>query len=218
MSVDNPKIQEPMTMITDYIIGIQTMVMAMLLIVNFNADISRLLVAISFIATGIGAFLGGSSHGFKQFLTKKQDSIIWKFAIILIGIATVFLTLGIIVASISEFLLFYILTGLSILFFIIYTIWIMKHPKFIYVILYYVPSMLLIMIIKIVTLISLQDPSSIYFILGILLAFIGAGIQAKGISFHKHFNHNDLFHVVQMISFIFLYIGAVHFDDVGLIT
>lgn len=216
MSVDKPKIQEPMTMITDYIIGFQTIIMATLLIINFNSDISRILVAISFIATGIGAFLGGSSHGFKQFFTKKQDSVIWKLTMVMLGIATVSLTLGVLVSSITESLLYFILVGISILSFIIYTLWIMKHPKFIYIILYYVPSMLMIMIVKIVTLISVQDPSSIYFIMGVLLAFMGAGIQAKGISFHKHFNHNDLFHVVQMISFIFLYIGVLHFNDLAL--
>ena len=217
MSDDNPKIQEPMTMITDYILGFQTIIMAVLLIVNSESEFSRVLVAISFIATGIGAFLGGSSHGLKQYMSKNQDAIIWKSTLILLGIATVFLTLSVLVSSIVSSILFYSLVGLSILAFVIYILWINKHPEFIYVIVYYVPSMLLLMIIKIVTLISTNDPSSIFIIVGILLAFIGAGIQAKGLSPHKHFNHNDLFHVVQMIAFVFLYIGAMLFGDVGMI-
>ena len=43
---------------------------------------------------------------------------------------------------------------------------------------------------------------------GILLSFVGAAIQQSGVSLHQHFNHNDLFHVVQMVAFYLLYRGG----------
>jgi hypothetical protein len=43
---------------------------------------------------------------------------------------------------------------------------------------------------------------------GILLSFVGAAIQQSGFSLHQHFNHNDLFHIVQMGAFYLLYRGG----------
>ena len=41
-----------------------------------------------------------------------------------------------------------------------------------------------------------------------VFCFVGAGIQQGGFSLHSHFNHNDLFHVVQMGAFYLLFRGA----------
>lgn len=43
---------------------------------------------------------------------------------------------------------------------------------------------------------------------GILIAFIAAAVQMSGVRLHKHLNHNDLYHLVQALSFHYLYTGA----------
>jgi hypothetical protein len=43
---------------------------------------------------------------------------------------------------------------------------------------------------------------------GILVSFIAAGIQRSKYALHSRFNHNDLYHVVQMAAFHLLYEGA----------
>ena len=43
---------------------------------------------------------------------------------------------------------------------------------------------------------------------GILVSFVAAGIQRSGLALHARFNHNDLYHVVQMGAFHLLYEGA----------
>jgi hypothetical protein len=44
--------------------------------------------------------------------------------------------------------------------------------------------------------------------LGFGLTIIGLTLMVQRVSFHQHFNHNDLYHVVQMAGLFFIYRGA----------
>ena len=43
---------------------------------------------------------------------------------------------------------------------------------------------------------------------GVAVSILAAVVQASGIALHRHFNHNDLYHVVQMAAMVLLYRGA----------
>jgi hypothetical protein len=44
---------------------------------------------------------------------------------------------------------------------------------------------------------------------GILASAIGVALMVAKVSFHQHFNHNDLYHVIQMLGLWCFYRGAV---------
>ena len=44
---------------------------------------------------------------------------------------------------------------------------------------------------------------------GLCVTLLGVAIQQSGWAFHTHFNHNDLYHVVQMAGLYCLYRGAL---------
>ncbi len=44
---------------------------------------------------------------------------------------------------------------------------------------------------------------------GVVVSFVAAGVQAAGLAPHPSFNHNDLYHVVQMVGMWMLYQGAL---------
>jgi hypothetical protein len=48
---------------------------------------------------------------------------------------------------------------------------------------------------------------------GILVTAIGLLIQVSGWSIHEHFNHNDIYHLVQMVGIYFFYRGALSLHD-----
>lgn len=48
---------------------------------------------------------------------------------------------------------------------------------------------------------------------GILVSAIGLLIQQSGWSLHEHFNHNDIYHLVQMLGIFCLYRGAECLHD-----
>jgi hypothetical protein len=48
---------------------------------------------------------------------------------------------------------------------------------------------------------------------GVALSVIAGLVQASGFRLHEHFNHNDLYHVIQTVAVIFLYRGARRLAD-----
>lgn len=57
-----------------------------------------------------------------------------------------------------------------------------------------------------------RDPSAGWIVSAVLVSFLAAGIQAAGLAPHPQFNHNDLYHVVQMMGMWLLYRGALGMD------
>jgi hypothetical protein len=43
---------------------------------------------------------------------------------------------------------------------------------------------------------------------GVAVSFVGAGVQMSGFGLHEHFNHNDLYHVIQMVGLWLFWRGA----------
>ncbi|MFA5516389.1 MAG: hypothetical protein WDA20_08890, partial [Desulfuromonadales bacterium] len=43
---------------------------------------------------------------------------------------------------------------------------------------------------------------------GILVSFVAAGVQATRLAPHPFFNHNDLYHIIQIGAFYLLYRGG----------
>jgi hypothetical protein len=50
---------------------------------------------------------------------------------------------------------------------------------------------------------------------GILVSFVASLIQQSGFALHQHFNHNDIFHVIQLLALWLLYRGGRLLDDGG---
>jgi hypothetical protein len=48
---------------------------------------------------------------------------------------------------------------------------------------------------------------------GVALTFAAAGVQQSGFDLHRHLNHNDLQHLVQMVAVWLLYKGGSHLAD-----
>jgi hypothetical protein len=70
----------------------------------------------------------------------------------------------------------------------------------------YASSMLLLL--GLMVLARGRNPGAGWIIAGILVSFLAAGIQMSGFTLHPRFNHNDLYHVVQMVAFHAFYLGA----------
>ena len=202
-------IREPMTMLTDYALAGYTLYLAFRLLRADNAlHMPRKLWGYGFVATAIAALLGGTSHGFVHYLSVTADAIIWKSTLYCIGAASCFMLLGIIVATFDSWLRT-ILSFFTLAKFAVFGFWMMGHSDFKYVIYDYVPSMVAILLIQVWLLIRSGAASAKWLIYGILVSFAAAGVQQSGFDLHQHFNHNDLYHVVQVAAMYLLYRGAV---------
>jgi hypothetical protein len=208
------QITEPMTMLTDYVLALFTLYLAVRLLKLglSNQQNSILLWGGAFIATALAAVAGGTSHGFALYLGEVAKIAIWKTTVYSIGLASFFMLSGTIIATISTKFGVWLLAA-TVLKFLVYAVWMVKHNDFRYVIFDYVPAMLGVILLLIYAFFSRKDRSVGWIISGVLVSFAAAGIQQSGFTIHEYFNYNDLYHVVQIGAMFLLFKGACLLKD-----
>ncbi|MCH8954293.1 hypothetical protein IIA28_03085 [candidate division KSB1 bacterium] len=208
------QITEPTTMLTDYLLGLFTVILAVRLFkLNENQqENSILLWAGALVATAIAAFLGGTSHGFALHFSDFAKTAIWKATVYSIGLASFFMLSGTLFAAVANPLR-KLLLGLILLKFLVYAGWMVSHDEFKYVIFDYAPAMLGVVLLQLYAYSKWKHKSAVWLIAGVVISFAAAGVQMSGFTIHQHFNHNDLYHVIQMGANYLLYRGASLLKD-----
>jgi hypothetical protein len=95
----------------------------------------------------------------------------------------------------------------------VYAAWMLRHDAFVNVIVEYGLAMLFVLLFQIAAPRLRREPSTRWVIAGVALTFVAAGVQQSGFDLHRHLNHNDLQHLVQMVAVWFLYKGGSNLRD-----
>lgn len=175
-------VHEPMTLATDLMLAIAALM--------FAARLWRVhrMWALAFLFTGAGSFFGGMHHGFAPQLPPVTALVLWKATVFSIGIASFFLLAG----SNRK------LAVVAVVKLIVYLSWMVTHDDFVYVIVDYGLTLLVVGIVV----------RTRWVIASIVVSVIGALVQQSGFALHRHFNHNDLYHVIQLLALWLLYRGG----------
>lgn len=203
-------LSEPMTALTDYLLaavggwcGARLYRSA-----RHEADLPQRRWALAFFFIGLGALLGGTSHGFALYLGDDAATAIWKATVYAVGVSMWFALAGTIAGSglpdrWRQFLGFINSAGL-----VLYALWMLYHDDFVYVIADYLAAMLAVALLQGYALFRHRGESAPWIIAGVVVTLLGALVQQSGFAMHRHFNHNDLYHVVQIGGLLLLYRGA----------
>jgi hypothetical protein len=205
-------ITEPTTLLTDYGLGALCLIWGWkLLRVEDRRRLSPALWARAFFATGLAALLGGTVHGFTLIFPEPLIMAMWKGSLYLTGIAGFFMLAAVVLASLPRAISRWVL-AVCVLKLGVYLVWMFNHQDFRFVVYDFGSALLLILGVQLVAP-RRQQAAAGWIALGVLLSFVGAAIQQVGFSLHTHFNHNDLFHVVEMGAFYLFYRGATTGDQ-----
>jgi hypothetical protein len=93
---------------------------------------------------------------------------------------------------------------------VLYETWMIGHDDFIFVVADTASAMLAVAALH---LLALDNPATRWILGGVAVSLIAAGIQAGKLALHEHFNHNDLYHVVQIAAMALYYAGARRMTD-----
>ena len=175
---------EPTTAITDFLMAAVALVLAVRIAGAWR---------FAFLFTAIAALTGGLYHS-------SPSVALWKITVYSIGLGTFFLiwaaAYGKIIAS-----------AFAVIELVVYCIWMATHDDFIYVIADYGSGMIVVAILYAMR--YRANPRASKLVLAsIAVAVAGAAVQASGFSLHRNFNHNDLYHIIQIVSLVLLYRGA----------
>jgi hypothetical protein len=205
---------EPTTMATDYVLALLCCYFAWRLwrVGKKTAQTSVCYWAAGFTCFALASLAGGTFHGFSTLFSEAALQSLWKLTAYAIGLASFFLLTGTLSACIATsvrrvaMLIPYVQL-------IVYVLWMATHDDFRYVIYDYAVTNLGILALQVHAGISRRAVSAPWLIGGVLVSFLAAAVQFNEIALHQHFNHNDLYHVIQMGGMYLFYRGALILED-----
>jgi hypothetical protein len=189
-------IAEPMTVATDYLLAAVTAWLAWKL---GRSSRAQQLWTLAFAALALGALLGGTWHGFLK------ANLLWKATLISIGFASFAMVAGSAFSALRGGwrVLVLALAGAKLL---AYAGWMLRHDGFVYVVLDTGLALVAVLAMHLWR----RDG---WMLAGVALSVAAALAQASGLALHRHFNHNDLYHVIQAAAMFLLYRGARRLTD-----
>jgi len=203
------QIREPATTLTDYLLAAECALFASLMVNSGRAggDTLALLWAGGFAASALAAAVGGTAHGFAGAVSPRTGRALWLGSLAAIGLASAGFSGAVVYARFSDPLRIWLLAALTTEV-LVYWLWIARHAEFRWAVYMYGTNMLAVLVVEAFAAWRWQAPGAAWIVAGVLVAFAGAAVQRRRIAPHRHFNHNDLYHLIQMLAFYLLFRGG----------
>lgn len=205
-------IAEPMTLLTDYALAGMTGWLAWLLFRSREGQRSRTLWTLAFAALALGAALGGTWHGFAPRFPDSAALLVWKATVFSVGIASFGMLSGSAIAttagSAKKALVAIAAAKLAI-----YLGWMLGHSEYLYVILDTGVALASVAALHGWSAIRNRDRASLWMLGAVGVSVLAAAVQAGDFAPHRHFNQNDLYHVIQIAAMILFWAGVRRLRD-----
>jgi len=198
---------EPMTVLTDVLLAAAALFGGVKIYGVSAAPVHRYF-ALSFFLIALGSLAGATIHAIRHTSMVTWVPLLWRITGIAVGLSVMAMLAAtfyqILPADYADLLRWTVL-GLSI----IYAAFIWRDYRFRNVIVFYSIFMAFILGAMALSYVSTGSPGAKLIVVGILISFGAAAIQRSGFKLARHFNHNDIYHVVQLIGLYFFYKGAL---------
>ena len=194
-------IHEPATLLTDYALAVLAAgLMVALLRADSPRSSARTWLAVAMGLVGLSALVGGTYHGFAPEWLAAVAAAVWKLTLVTIHLVSAALALcwsnevlpprwqgrarGVIAVKLAVF-----------------AVWAVSHPVFAVVIADYGS----IMVAWAVAALVLERGWRGWMLTAVGLSACAAAVQQLHVGLGAHFNHNDLYHVIQGVALIAFY-------------
>jgi hypothetical protein len=181
-------VSEPTTVLTDYALAAVSGFLGLRLF-----PYSRCW-SVAFLALALGALLGGTWHGFLQ------NDLLWKSTTLSVGVASFGMVAGS-AAAVTTGGLRGTLIAFAVVKLIAYAAWMLYHDDFIWVVADTASALLIVAILH-------AWRFSGWMLAGVAVSVLAGLAQVSGLALHAHFNHNDLYHVLQTAAMFLFYRGV----------
>ena len=200
------ELHEPMTLLTDYVLGLLSLVLAVRMR-SRGLPHTRSDWAAALFACAVAAFAGGSYHGFLPYMNPGLARVLWLLTLLAVGAAAYFAMVATCRAHLTRRQ--QLVISIARLKAVVYALFALASGLFLVAIIDYSLAFVFVLAAHLRAWLARGDRAALIVVLGVLVSFAAAGIQAAGLAPHPSFNHNDLYHVVQMVGTALLYRGAL---------
>ena len=207
-------VTEPMTVGTNMVLAVLAFMIAVRLanrsVVQGSAAAEWLAAAMA--ATGLAALIGALAHGTDPARDEALRARFWRGALYttgLIGAATVacvafFAARGMTRTAILAF------AGIKL---VVFLYRVARQPEFRVAAADYGAALAIMLVGAAYEMFRRRAPGMTWLIAGVLVSLVAAIVQARRLALHRHFNHNDLYHVIQMFALYAFYRGGAVLVD-----
>lgn len=209
-------LSEPTTTLTDYLLAVAAFIFAGLLWRRGYSQKAVCWWAVAFAWVGVAATLGGTCHGFVLWLGNVWNARLWQMMVYALSFASLSMLVGTLYSCLSAkrrrvWLLVAFGKGVAI-----WTI-LLQMPQFNLAAADYASAMAIVLILQTRVLGTTSSQTAlraaVWMIAGILVSGLAIGILGSGFTLSAFFNHNDLYHLVQLGGLGLLYQGAKQLSD-----
>ena len=195
-----------MTLLTDYLLGGVCFVLALRLWGQGSEGALRAWAA-GFAACGAAALLGGTYHGFLPRLPGLWASALWEATMLSVGVAALAATVGTARSQLPPRWRRVVL-AVACLQLIAYTAFVLRTDAFLAAIIDYSLAFGFVLAVYGRAAARNGDAGARWVVAGVLVSFLAGAVQAAGLAPHPQFNHNDLYHSIQIAGMWLLYKGV----------
>jgi hypothetical protein len=190
---------EPATLITDYLLALVALVCGLRLL-RAEPGLARLWFARAILLSALSAFVGGSYHGFSPNFSPDVQGIWWRLTLIILSFVSAALALSLMheVAQPQRLTLVRWIIALKLA--ALVTLALVK-PVFLFAIIDYGTALVAWIVAAVVTRRRWRG----WMLTAIGLSFVAAAVQQLRVAPSVHFNHNDLYHLIQALAFFAFY-------------
>jgi hypothetical protein len=169
-------------------------------------------MALGLLATAVAAAFGAAAHGIDPLTDREQRERCWRLALYATG-----LTGAASIASVAFFTArgsvrsaILIVAGLKLL---AYFVNVTRRPEFRVAAADYGAGLAVLLAGSLYAMARWRSPGTGWLVAGVGVSLGSGLIQVRRIAPHRHFNHNDLYHVVQMVALYLFYRGGALLVD-----
>ncbi len=196
---------EPTTAVTDYALAAVSATLGGSVLLRRDGQRARALWGTAFVALAVTALVGGTYHGF-------AIPALWPVTIALGGVIAFAMLTGSATATTTGRLRRAIIAMAAVQL-IAFLAWTRHRDDFVVVIVDSGLGLVGVAALHAPAALMRGDRAARAILIGVGLSIVGAAIQASGVGLHRHFNHNDLFHVVQIAAVVAFYRGTRCLSD-----
>ena len=201
-------VTEPTTVATNVVLAGLAFVFAARLASRSAAESSAAggWLAVAFLATGLAALIGALAHGTDPARDEALRERFWRGALYatgLIGAATV-ASAAFFAARGSARTAILALAAIKLGVFL-YRV--ARQPEFRIAAADYGGALAIVLVGAAYEMLRRRAPGMAWLIAGVLVSLVAGIVQARRLALHRHFNHNDLYHVIQIAAMALFYRG-----------
>jgi hypothetical protein len=194
------KLVEPTTMLTDYLLGLVYLYLGVRLFRTYGL----VMAGLAFFAIAAAAFTGGTYHGLGAVLRESTLAVLWNASLTLVGFSSFFL-LAAVLSIVVDGKTRRVWLAVAALQLGVYLLWISSHKDFRFAIYDYASAMAVILAFSVVAARRGNRVFGQWMAGGIAICLLASVVQASHFALHRNFNHNDLYHVIQIGGALLFY-------------